>query len=103
MTYCKRRFTVLQEHLFHCTDHELLPIEDNLTPERFEVERCQIHSTHVLNEICKLCKKQFCKRCDAKENCMSAIQDMGQNELNDGKYPNFTIGLLTLIPNAIFE
>ena len=73
----------MQEHLIHCSDHELLPIEDNLTPERYEVERCQIHSTQVLNEICKLCKKQFCKRCDAKENCMSAIQGMSQRELND--------------------
>ena len=83
MAYCTSRFTDLQEHLIHCSDHELLPIEDNLTPERYEVERCQIHSTQVLNEICKLCKKQFCKRCDAKENCPSAIQGMSQRELND--------------------
>ena len=54
---------------YHCEDHELLPIEDNLTAERYEVERCPEHTKHVLDEICKHCRTQFCKRCDSKTKC----------------------------------
>ena len=52
-------------------DHEMMPIEDDLAPERHEIERCPIlnHSNHFLDEICRHCMKLFCKRCHTKQAC----------------------------------
>ena len=55
----------------HVGEHEMMPIEDDLAPERYEIERCPIlnHSNHILDEICRHCMKLFCKRCHKKQAC----------------------------------
>ena len=51
----------------------MLPIEDELTPERYEVQRCLTHKKHILDEICKHCRKMFCKRCETKQLCLGQV------------------------------
>ena len=51
----------------------MLPIEDELTPERYKVQRCQTHKKHILDEICKHCRKMFCKRCETKQLCSGHV------------------------------
>ena len=60
---------MLKEHEIHISDHKMLPIEDDLAPERYDVQQCLTHSKHVLDEICKHCMMQFCKRCETRERC----------------------------------
>ena len=47
--------SAFQEHLQHADNHELGPIQFALTPERYEVKRCDIHSAHALTEVCEHC------------------------------------------------
>ena len=65
----------IQEHSLHIGDHEMLPIEDEAAPERYEVERCLVHKRQILDEICKHCMKQFCWRCQTKDRCPALKKD----------------------------
>lgn len=71
-------FVSYQELEIHIGNHQMLPIEDELAPERYLVEKCQTHKTHTLDEICKDCRTQFCKRCDTKIKCPFLSTDCHQ-------------------------
>ena len=51
-------------------------IEDEAAPERYEVERCQVYKKQILDEICKHCMKQFCRRSQTKERCPALKKDL---------------------------
>ena len=78
--------SLLQEHVVHTTDHVLRPIEDEPAPERYEVERCPTHRKHVMEKICKHCKKTFCKRCDTRKKCPAVNETTGGRTTVYGVY-----------------
>ena len=65
------------------SNHDLMLLEDGLAPERYEVQRCDDHENHVLNEICKHCMKLFCNRCNTRGLCDDAAVNGGDDMLSN--------------------
>ena len=51
----------------HTGDHKLIPIQFELTPERYQISQCVDHPNHLLDEIFKHCDQMFCNRCVVKD------------------------------------